>query len=479
MKKYTYTTFILSVFTLVVFTSCSRNFLEVEVSGTKEPRTSEEFRELLDNTGVFAQKQVVTYLMSDQLEDHVHDGKLDDWTGLSTAFEDKNTFLFAKDIVAIGESDGEWDAFYRQIFYTNLVLEGVSKSEDDDIETLNLVVAEAKLHRAYAYFNLVNIYATHYNPASASADLGVPIREGISLFDSDLTRVSVEAVYQYIIEDITSSIDALQDTQPLALSFRPSKAAAYALLAKVYMYQSDYEKALINIQKALDLYDSLRDINFDKIEVFTQPASFTERYWPSVADDSQVVWHKSVIIDPVFKKSYGELFEDNDLRKQWIAYIPDVFKDDDNGFDAVEAYLLVAQNGAESGTEGIYTPDMYLIRAECNARLGNIQAANNDLNALRINRYESGEYTDVNITDEDDLLVFIKEERLREFPGSSERVFDIKRYNLFDGDNISVTHNLNGETITIAPNSDLWAQPIARLYKEFNSEIELNPRQLK
>ena len=70
----------------------------------------------------------------------------------------------------------------------------------------------------------------------------------------------------------------------------------------------------------------------------------------------------------------------------------------------------------------------------------------------------------------------MKEERRRELIRSTDRIFDIKRYNHFDNDTISLIHNLGDETATLEANSLNWAFPIGRVYINQNPEIIQNPR---
>ena len=125
---------------------------------------------------------------------------------------------------------------------------------------------------------------------------------------------------------------------------------------------------------------------------------------------------------------------------------------------------------------GINTPEVLLIKAECETRLGNTSAAVNALNTLRINRYSAGNFSPITITVQNELLDFVKQERRRELIGQPQRLFDLKRYNLFDNANITLRRTYNGTTYTLPPNSLNWALPIAKKYLLLNPEIIQNPR---
>lgn len=463
---------------IIIFTvSCTRdNFLDIEPKGKIIPDKIEDYRLLLDQTE--SESVIGTKFSSGFLGKHNnaiywadHIQVTPETVPLIGIEQNQlNLFLYRDLIYGPDQGDDDWEEYYNQIFVANIILEGLSSVANGTTDEIAALEAEAKLHRAYAYFNLVNQYGVHYNPATAASDLGVPLRNSSDLEDVNLERASVQEVYDFIIDEIESSTNNLPDIQPSSLNFRPSKAAAYGLLSKIFSYQSKYDEALDAVENALALYSELRDINMDEVE--EDPGFATERYWPDPADDVQIIWHKKVVLDLALTEEYIDLFENNDLRSQWFGTLRERESIDVDG-----SILVANQNNFFSGTDGIRTSDLYLIRSECNARLGNLAAVNTDLNALRTNRFETGTYTPLSITDQDILLAFVKEERRREFPSGLERTFDIKRYNLFDGDAISIAHSFNGETVTIAPNSPNWAQPIGQLYINQNTEITQNPRE--
>ncbi|WP_299892019.1 RagB/SusD family nutrient uptake outer membrane protein [uncultured Lacinutrix sp.] len=112
-------------------------------------------------------------------------------------------------------------SFYNVIFRANVVLENLNVASDANRASIE---AEAKFVRAYAYFNLVRLYGD------------IPLIDRvISSADTDLsfTRVDTATIYNLIVSDLTTAIDGLDN----AYITRASKAAAQALLAKVYLTQ--------------------------------------------------------------------------------------------------------------------------------------------------------------------------------------------------------------------------------------------------
>lgn len=90
-------------------------------------------------------------------------------------------------------------------------------------------IGEAKMLRAYFYWNLVRTFG------------GVPIINKVLESETDIetatTRATADEVYAYIESDLTDAIARLPLAVPPAENGRVSKGAAEALLAKVYLYE--------------------------------------------------------------------------------------------------------------------------------------------------------------------------------------------------------------------------------------------------
>ncbi|WP_142786379.1 RagB/SusD family nutrient uptake outer membrane protein [Changchengzhania lutea] len=121
------------------------------------------------------------------------------------------------------ESEDYWASMYEAIFRANNVLNFIDIA---DAGNQAKYTAEAKFLRAYAYFKLVRLFGdvplviTVIGPADDKTPL--------------FTRVPVADVYTQIIEDFQEAINVLDNTY----KSRASKAAAQALLAKVYLTQA-------------------------------------------------------------------------------------------------------------------------------------------------------------------------------------------------------------------------------------------------
>jgi starch-binding outer membrane protein, SusD/RagB family len=123
---------------------------------------------------------------------------------------------------------------------------------------------------------------------------------------------------------------------------------------------------------------------------------------------------------------------------------------------------------------GLSVPEMYLTRAEANARLGNKAAAIDDLNTIRKNRYLTAAFVnlDQSAYTQAQVLELVKEERRRELWGKGLRWFDLKRYNALDNAGISITRFFSGDKLM--PSDKEWVLPIGELYISMNPEIIQN-----
>ncbi|MEO6168931.1 MAG: RagB/SusD family nutrient uptake outer membrane protein, partial [Chitinophagales bacterium] len=124
-----------------------------------------------------------------------------------------------------------WNSLYEGIKRANVVIEKVPEINMD--ETLrNRYVGEARFLRGLYYFDLVRAWG------------GVPIVTS-TVLELKVPRSSKEEVYAQVEGDLLFAIDNLPEKTGLnpADYGRATKGAAKALLAKVYLFEGDYQNA--------------------------------------------------------------------------------------------------------------------------------------------------------------------------------------------------------------------------------------------
>jgi len=133
-------------------------------------------------------------------------------------------------------------ANYDGINRCNQALDILPKLDQADATLKARLMGEAKFLRAFMYFTLVKSYG------------GVPIVDHLPNPSSDsdrimqLTRKSKAEVYAFIESDLNDAIAVLpnKSAYPSSERGRASQGAAYALLAKVSLYQQKWQQVVDN-----------------------------------------------------------------------------------------------------------------------------------------------------------------------------------------------------------------------------------------
>jgi tetratricopeptide (TPR) repeat protein len=306
----------------------------------------------------------------------------------------------------------------------------------------------AYFYRGEAFFNVAQIYARPYSLTFPDYP-GIPLR-----LNADPNPLSVRAnlqdTYSQILQDLQASVALLPDV-PLYRT-RPSKPAAYAMLARYYLVKQDYANALNYADQCLKLYDSLLDYNtLNAASAFPIPPFNKEVIFQATLSDNPLYSGPSpAYVDSNLYKSYNS----NDLRKKLF------FKVNATGQTTFCGYYT----GGSASTQahvfgGIAIDEVYLIRAECYARAGNISSAMNDLNKLMATRWKTGTFIPFTAANTTDALALVLSERRKETPFRGLRWPDLRRLNS-EGANITLMRTVNGQQYTLPPNDPRYALPI-------------------
>lgn len=354
-----------------------------------------------------------------------------------------------------------WRACYNTIMIANIVLEGVERLKpikNKDIE------GEALFVRGLAHFYAAQLYCPLYNKA-VDSHFGLPIRL-TSDFNVPVTRATVHETYKQIIDDIKGAIPNLRD-QAAEIN-RPGKRAAYAALARIYLSIADYEQARYYANECLRINADLMDFNTidAKLNYPITPKNVEMIYYGSTISGSAALNSSRARIP----MEVYNLFDANDLRK--VIYFKSV--------NATE-YAFKGYYSGRSATyfAGFANDELFLIRAECNARLGATEAALVDINKLLENRIRKGSFAALKLSDPEDLLRLILNERRKEMLFRGVRWSDLRRLNLEPDHAVNLVREVtaNGETkrYELPANDARYLYPIPTEVIS-QSNIEQNPR---
>ncbi|WP_312790402.1 RagB/SusD family nutrient uptake outer membrane protein [Sphingobacterium sp.] len=456
---------------MALFASCEK-YVDIKTQGQLTPGTIENYRYLLNNTNAFEAAPAISDMASDDLE--IMDGTAQQ-TGLASSdyYGYYNRAYQWADIIYPIENmyhkDDAWGALYNTIAYANTVISEVPAVTDGTEQEKGALIAEAKVHRASAYLMLVNTYAKPYQVATAGTDLGVPLVLAPTT-EQPLVRVPVQTVYDAILKDIQEAIPSLPNNQQYTTL--PSKAGAYGLLARTYLYMNRYSEAATAADQALAINNKLIDL--------TAVQELTASSYPKRVFNTEILLSKvpvngvSAYTPTAFRLSADliKLFGDNDQRYNLFTVNGDII----SSWEVYEGryyYLDYVMN--EGRNVGPSVPEMLLIKAEGEARNNKPAAAMALVNQLRAKRVLAKGNVALVATDADDALVKVVQERRREFMFRMLRWWDMRRLKNEPLFQKTYTRTFAGKTITLAPNSNRYVFPIAQYEINLSPEIVQNP----
>lgn len=408
------------------------------------PNTLADFQAMLDNDLVMRETPVLGEVSADNFY-----LLFSFWQGLD--IKEQNAYIWAKDIYEGQGQVGDWDYPYQQVFYANVVLKGLPGVAVDSTnrQQWNAMKGAALFIRAYAFYNLAQIFAPLYDYATASTDMGIPLR-----LDPDVnvasTRASVQQTYTQILSDLVGADTLLPVAIPVNNLNRPSKPAALAMLARVYLSMRNYPLAGAYADSCLQLYSTLIDYNtLDTTSYLPFPVSNAETMYQSRLLSSTSVLagieYPGCIVDSGLYRSYAA----HDLRRP-IFYIS----------SSTAPNLKGSYNGSVFCFSGLATDEVYLIRAEAAARAGDMNDALQDLNALLQKRWSNKvPFPAITASSPQEALDSILVERRKELAFRGLRWTDLRRLNK-EGAGIVLTRLLSGQMDTLQSNSQLYVLPI-------------------
>ncbi|MFD3001769.1 RagB/SusD family nutrient uptake outer membrane protein [Pontibacter toksunensis] len=362
-----------------------------------------------------------------------------------------------------------WIAAYQVITQANLVLDGIDRFADENPERVNRIKGQALAIRAVAHFDLLRYWGEAFDRNSAL--LGVPYKTTVDKDDMP-ARLTVKETYDNILKDLNDAEALLGDvdSEPNTESSRSfiDLTTTRAILARVNLYAEEYAEAARYATLVIDEIPLASRAEFPAI---WEDESVAEVIWAVSFNAGEGTPSGGVHNAP----SNRNRFRPSLPLMETYAEQADVRYDSYFGTRSradVERPIVAKFVGRGTATDNLVnwkvfrTGEMYLIRAEARAMLGDIVGALADLNALRAARIAG--YVPVVIATQQALLDAIALERRKELFSEGHRWFDLKRTTRMIEREDCGTNAIN---CTLEPDAREWAWPIPQGELDANSNI--------
>lgn len=428
MKKIIYKLCVLAL----MLSSCEK-YLDVKPDAKLAvPSSAADLRMILDNYTLMNNGHPI---MPEVMSDNYYVTQTD-WKGLGSEVA-RNLYLWQRD----ENNFNDWNLPYKSIFYTNVVLDELKKIDANQLTAEHKSLKGAALClQAHYYYVLAQVFAQPLE-LGVTNPYGLPLRED-SDFNKPVIRQSVQETYQKIVELLQKSIPLLPIQEKLKT--RPTKAMAYGILGRTYLLTGDYGKAALYADSALQLQSSLMDFNLLNAAAAAPIARF----------NSEVVFHARSLSTPILGPAIARIdtllyasYHENDLRKK--VYFREMasgryaFKADYDGSGSSSGYVFW----------GLATDELYLIAAECEARIGNVGKAMQLLDTLLQSRFKKGTFIPLTAGNVKEAVGLVLNERRKELLFRGTRWSDMRRLSGDPDYGVLPIRKFGTETYTLQPRS--------------------------
>ncbi|MFN7116545.1 MAG: RagB/SusD family nutrient uptake outer membrane protein, partial [Saprospiraceae bacterium] len=317
------------------------------------------------------------------------------------------------------EIGGMWNTIYVGINRANNVIASAPGVNDPSFN-VNNALGEARLLRAFHYFNLLYLFGGSPAGFNKPNGVGVPIFDKPTLSAADATpktRNTEAQVWTFIFDDLNFALTNLNDNNGIG---RINKNVARALKARIHQARGEWAEAeaAANEVIATNRYTLLSGANYANI--FLSKNS-TETIW-ELQFDANNVNSIAFFYYPVAQGGRNEITSATALRNLHEMGDLRLPVNVTTGTPANKT-LKYTRVAGEDNVQIFRLAEMYLIRAEAAARLNKGEAARADLNVIR----KRAGLPEITSTDSNELITAILKERTIEFAHEGLRWFDIRR----------------------------------------------------
>ncbi|MBD0833238.1 RagB/SusD family nutrient uptake outer membrane protein [Aestuariibaculum sediminum] len=404
-----------------------------------------------------------------------------EWTGMT--FMDSRNWIVnyiegsGNYNLAYRDASRDWKGFYRAAnwaFTAQQYIEGMSDELFDSVEMKNKLIGEAAFVQALSYFYMARIWGDVPIISESLESIDQLVTE--DGFIVTVPRSPEHEVLDFALEAVEKSISLLEYSSPADPNWaiRANKASAEALKAHIALWYASRDNdntGMINeaiaattnvinnsgaslIDYTVEGADGVEKMCTGQSETglfeINISSAYGESFRVSTADNN----HTGLTLNAPFNRPtvatgatpvwnadfYGNEMmtmdpdRTNDIRKDLFFYEYGTT----NGTFTMK-YAYSSQDPDSEGSYALFSEsnilifrlaDMYLLRAEANARLNNGIDAVNDINMVR---GKAGVPNYTGATDRESLMKAIFDERAIEFVGEAQSGYDRIRMDYFEG----------------------------------------------
>lgn len=416
-----------------------------------------------------------------------------------------------------------YEQYYELILGANAVIDYIDQVNDEK-QNINYVLAQAYALRGFLYFKLVNIFG---QPINSQPDaLGVPLKlnSGVENTENALARRTVKDVYAQVINDLKEA-ERLYETLPadkqFAKDYRTSLPMVQLLLSRVHLYQENWSDAASYAHKVMT-NSNFKLLDLNVVETLTEEGYPFYKTYHAYSESSEVIWlYGSVndmgswvmsyagtsnpkdnnrVMHAYFKASDDlmDTYEDTDLRKERYI-IKKAVRDErgidiwtpmaigklsvnipqDNGISLNNFYKPISGSGVFG--RSLRLSEAYLNYAEAKAMMyqmgtdaNGATEAQDALDELRVKRYAANDFKSLDITDAEELIQFVRNERRRELCFEDHRWYDLRRWGMKEIKHVWYNDANTKSTFTLTQGDKGYTIPIPDEAMDLNAALKQN-----
>ncbi|UAM97706.1 RagB/SusD family nutrient uptake outer membrane protein [Polaribacter litorisediminis] len=389
----------------------------------------------------------------------------------------ENSYSFS-DFAEDSDYSGFYTSLYDIINQVNVILDYFDTYTFLSEDERNQLQAELMAMRAFAHYQITLMYAQNYNFTADGSHLGIVYNTSPLLIGVDFpARKTMQETYELLKNDLDTALSLFTNTQFLAGASISlfNTTTTEALYARVALQMNDWENAFnhantiittsgINLTSK-DIYvlewekeeDPISEIIFEFSARRTSEGAISQSIsqWFKYETDQNYARY-------VASGDLLDLYTPDDIRTN--MFLEQQLPTNVNGIAVNLPYYFTKKYQDGAGTTFIRLSEMYLIRAEANARLNKPTEALQDLNSIRERANLSALNTTTNLLDE----IFL--ERRRELAFEGHLLYDIMRFKkdvIRNKGCLANVCNLNYP-------SNFFVLPIPQSSTELNENIQQN-----